>query len=136
MTPLTTGLRVEFDDVNKISLMRVLGRLTDVTLRDLYERSRNYSPASFSIVDFSAVTEFAVSSAFIQYLANQRPALADARSLSFIVAPQSHVFGLCRMFQILGEGKLPLLEIVHTLDEAFIAMGIKSPHFEPSVVPA
>jgi len=29
MTPLTTGLRVEFAQVNKISLIRVEGRLTD-----------------------------------------------------------------------------------------------------------
>jgi hypothetical protein len=64
-----------------------------------------------------------------------KPALADARNLSFIVAPQIHVFGLCRMFQILEEGKLPLLQIVHTLDEAFVAMGIKPPHFEPSIIP-
>jgi hypothetical protein len=82
------------------------------------------------------VTEFAVSSGFIQYLANLKPPLADAKSLSFIVAPQIHVFGLCRMFQIMEEGKLPLLQIVHTLDEAFMAMGIKPPHFEASVVPA
>jgi hypothetical protein len=39
------------------------------------------------------------------------------------------------MFQYLGEGKLPLLQIVHTLDEAFALMGIQPPHFEPSVVP-
>ena len=74
-----------------------------------------------------------MSSEFIRYLADRKPATADTTSLSYIVVPQTHVFGLCRMFQILGEGKLPLLEIVHTWGEAFVAMGIKPPHFEPLV---
>jgi len=130
------AFRTQPNQETKIRLIRVAGRLTDESLAALYKTSRGYSVASFSIVDFSAVTEFAVSSEFIRYLAVQKPATADTTSLSCIVAPQTHVFGLCRMFQILGEGKLPLLEIVHTLDEAFVAMGIKSPHFEPSVVPA
>jgi hypothetical protein len=45
MTPSTTGLRVEFDQVNKISLIRFRGRLTDESLAILYEASRRYSTA-------------------------------------------------------------------------------------------
>ena len=136
MTSLTlAAFRTQSKQKTKIQLIRVAGRLTDKSLAALYKTSREYSAASFSIVDFSAVTEFAVSSAFVRYLADQEPAPRDTTSLSYIIAPQTHVFGRCRMFQYLGEGKLPLLQIVHTLDEAFVAMGIKPPHFEPSVVP-
>ncbi len=61
--------------------------------------------------------------------------MADTNSLLFIVAPQPYIYGLCRMFQLLREGTSLLLQIAHTLDEAFASMGIQPPHFEPSAVP-
>jgi hypothetical protein len=120
----------------KTMLIRVEGKLTDESLISLYQTSRGYPAASFCIVDFSAVTHFAVSRGFIRKLANQRAAMADTDSHFFIVAPQPYVYGLCRMFQSLGEDKSPVLLIVHTLGEAFAAMGIEPPHFEPLAVPA
>ncbi len=139
MTQFTMGLRVEFDQVNRISLIRVAGRLSDESLTDLYDASQNYSNATdarVSIVDLSSVSEFAFSSGFIQNLASQAPARADVRRHCFIVSPRGYAFGLCRMFQLLGEAKRPLLQIVHTMGEAFAAIGIRPPYFEPSVIPA
>jgi hypothetical protein len=130
MTLLTTGLRVEFDQVNRISLTRAEGRLTDELLAALYETSRQYSTetkAKVGIVDLSSVTEFALSTEFIRHLARQKPATADPH---IIVAPQMYGFGLFRMLQLLGEPANPL-QIMHTLDEVFAALGIPSPHFEP-----
>lgn len=84
------------------------------------------------IVDFSTVTEFALSSNLLRQLANQEPCVPDATSRPrVIIAPQAHVFGLARMFQIMGETTRPLLNVVHTLDEAFAALGVQSPKFEP-----
>jgi hypothetical protein len=137
MAPLLlAAFRVPSNQKPKTMLIRVEGKLTDESLVALYQTSRGYPAASFCIVDFSAVTHFAVSRGFIRRLANQKAAMADTNSLLFIVAPQPYVYGLCRMFQTLGEGKSPLLLIVHTLDEAFAAMGIEPPHFEPLAVPA
>jgi hypothetical protein len=136
MTQLRPGLRVESDPTNKISLIRVEGRLTDESLAELYEANRRYSTATHarvSIVDLSSVREFAVSSGFIRHLARQR---ADANHVCFIVVPEGFAFGLCRMFQLLGEATRPLLQIVHTLRGAFAAIGIQSPHFEPAIAPA
>ena len=48
-----------------------------------------------------------------------------------IVAPTNLEFGLARMFQIQGESARPLLSVVHTLDEALAALGIRFAHFEP-----
>jgi hypothetical protein len=130
MTPVKMDFRVEFDQVNTISLMRVEGRLTDESLNDLYKASRQYSSATdarVSIVDLSDVSEFAVSAQLIRYLAHQKPASPDARRRCFIVAPEAYAFGLCRMFQLLGEAARPLLQIVHTVGEAFAAIGIQ-PH--------
>jgi hypothetical protein len=129
MTPLTTRLRVEFDPVNKISLIRVKGRLTHESLAGLYEASRRHSTATkaeVGIVDLSSVTEFSLSTESIRHQACQKPETTDPR---IIVAPQTHGFGLFRMLQLMGEPAHPFLLIVHTLDEAFAALGIPSPHF-------
>jgi hypothetical protein len=129
------ALRFEFDSANKILLIRVDGRLTDELLAELYNASRKYSTATdarMGIVDFSSVTEFAVSSEMIRTLADQEPAMPDATTRPrVLVAPQTHAYGLLRMFQITGEGKRPLLRVVRTLDDALAALGIQSPRFEP-----
>jgi hypothetical protein len=128
------GYRFEFDAVNKILLARLEGRFTDELVAEYYEAAREYSTAtdaSMAITDLSSVTEFAVSPEFIRQLAHQEPAMLDATRPRIVVAPQTHVFRLLRMFQITGESKRPLLTDVHTLDEAFAALGIQSSHFEP-----
>lgn len=48
-----------------------------------------------------------------------------------LVATATVVFGLARMFQLLGERKRPDLKVVHTMDEALAELGVQSPHFEP-----
>jgi hypothetical protein len=101
----------------KTMLIRVEGKLTDESLVALYQTSLGYPAATFSIVDFSAVTDFAVSRGFIRKLAHQKAAMADTNNFLFIVAPQPYVYGLCRMFQSLGEDKSPLLLIVPLLSK-------------------
>jgi hypothetical protein len=136
MAPLTTELQVEFDQVNKIALIQVEGLLTEESLEALYEANQKHCSATnarVAIVDLSSVSESALSSGFVQRLANQKPAKADVKCLCFIVAPEGYVYGLCRMFQLWGESRRPLLQVVHTLDEVFAAIGIRSPSFEASV---
>ena len=128
------GFRFEFDSVNKILLARFEGRFTDESVADCYRAIRRYSTATDAragILDLSPVTEFPVSTEFIRQLARQEPAMADPTRLRVIVVPQTHAFGLARMFQIIGEPTRPLLKVVHTLDEAFATLGVQSPHFEP-----
>jgi len=135
MTPLTTRFGAEFDLETKILLIRVTGRLTDESLTELDEVSQKYSTATgakVGIVDLSSVTEFALSTECIRQRARQKPSMADPR---IVVAPQTYAFGLFRMLQLLGEPTCAPLQIVHTLDEAFAALGIPSPHFKLLVVP-
>jgi hypothetical protein len=128
-------LRVEFDPANKILLLHFEGQVTDESVAEFYRAIRKYwtaADASMGIVDFSSVIEFALSSNRIRQLAQQEPCMPDATSRPrVIVAPKTHVFGLARMFQILGEPARPRLSVVHTLDEALAALGIQSPHFGP-----
>jgi hypothetical protein len=127
--------RFEFDPGNRILLTRPEGELTDESLAELYQAIRRYSTAtdaSMGIWDLSSVTKFAVSSAMIRRLASQEPAMPDAtRRPRIVVVPNTVGFGLSRMFQILGESTRPQLNVVHTLDEALVTLGIQSTHFEP-----
>ena len=137
MAQSASQFRHEFDQDNKILLIRVEGRLTDESVTELYQATRNYSTAtdaSMMIVDFSSVTEFAVSTGYITWLAQQEPAMPHATTRPRIfVVPQKHGFGLCRMFQLVGEEKRPLLQIVHTLEEALTALHIPFSPFESSI---
>jgi hypothetical protein len=135
MASLKAEFRVEFDQVNKISLIRAEGLLTEESLGTLYEAHQKHcsvTSARVAIVDLSSVSEGALSSGFVQRLANRKPVKADVKCLCFIVASEGYVYGLCRMFQLWGESRRPLLQVVHTLDEVFAAIGIRSPSFEPS----
>jgi hypothetical protein len=127
--------RFEIDRGNKILLLRVEGRLTDELLAEIYQLVRTHTRAidiRAGIIDFSSVKDWAVSSAFLRELAKQEPAMADsARRRLMVVAPATVGFGLARMFQMLGESTRPLLEVVHTLEEALAALGAQSAKFEP-----
>jgi len=129
------AFRVEFDPENKILLVRFEGLVTDESVSEFYQAIREYwtaADASMGIVDFSSVTEFALSINLVHTLARQEPCMPDATSRPrLIIAPKAHIFGLARMFQILGEPTRPLLSVVHTMDEALAALGVHSPHFEP-----
>ena len=48
-----------------------------------------------------------------------------------IVVPIDFIFGLARMFQMLGEKTRPDLHVVRTLDEAYRLLQIESPEFRP-----
>ena len=137
MTDFTMELQFECDQLNKISLIRVEGLLTDKSLGILYESNRRHcavTAALGGIVDLSSVREFALTTSCIQQLADQRPLIAEAKRSCIIVAPEDYAFGLCRMFQLMGEERRPLLQIVRTMAEAFAAIEIRFPHFASSVL--
>ena len=136
IAPLMLAPRAQSNQQPKTMMIQVEGKLTDESLVALYHTSQGFPAATFTIIDLSAVTGSAVSCDFIRKLTNQKTAIAGVETVLFIVAPQPYVYGLCRMFQTLREGKPPLVVIVHALDEALAAMGIEPPHFEPFVIRA
>src|SRR5208282_1001950 len=128
---IPSSFHFEFDAVNKILLTRVEGRLTDESAAEFYEAVRKYSTmtdARAGIVDFSSVTEFALSAESIRQMAGREPAMPDANKRPrFIVVPSTLGFGLARMFQMVGERTRPLLKVVHSMDEALVVLGVQSP---------
>jgi hypothetical protein len=117
------------------AILRVVaeGRVDDEALASLYRGvGEHYTrvAARAAILDFSAVTSFEVSLELIQLLAKSPTALPEPGTPRFIVAPQTHVFGAMRMFQLIGEPKRPRLLVVRTPEEAYAELGVESPRFE------
>jgi hypothetical protein len=129
--------RFEFCKENKILLLRVEGRVTEESLRELYWAIRKYSTATDAnagIWDLSSVTEFAVSPAFLRDLIDMGPAMPHATIRPrFLVAPTMVRHAVSRWIEIAGEHRNPLLRIVLSVDEALVALGVQSPHFGPLV---
>jgi hypothetical protein len=129
------AFRFEYDPVDKILLGRFEGRLTDESAAEFYAAIRKYSTATDAnagIWDLSFVTEFALSSEFVHELARSEPAMPDAaKRPRLIVVSDTVGLGVMRIFEIVREPRGPLLLVVHTLDEAFDALGVQSPQFEP-----
>jgi hypothetical protein len=48
-----------------------------------------------------------------------------------LVIPQLFIYGLARMFQILGEKSRPDLQVVRTMEEAYHLLGVEFPDFRP-----
>ncbi len=124
---------VDFDAKNNVLRCTLEGRMTGVILLDIYARAVKYMeshPPCRGILDFSGVTDFEVSSNAIRQLAAAPPAL-PAGYMRVLVIPQIFIYGLARMFQILGEKTRPELQVVCTLDEAYRLLGVEFPEFRP-----
>jgi hypothetical protein len=124
----------EFDSVHRVFRCRMSGRVTDEELQQYYKTAARYiertNPLG-AILDFTAVTSFEVSSATIKSIAHSPPNLPDPLVPRFLVAPSTHVYGMARMFQMLGEGTRPNLHVVRSLAEAQAALRIGGEDFKP-----
>ena len=124
---------VEFDAKNNVLRGTVHGPMTGASLLDFYAAATEYMashPPCRGILDFSQVTEFEVSPHAIRQVAAAPPAF-PAGYMRVIVVPIDFIFGLARMFQLLGERTRPDLHVVRTLDEAYRLLQIESPEFRP-----
>ena len=124
---------VEFDAKNNVLRGTVHGPMTGAALLDFYAAATKYMeshPPCRGILDFSQVTEFEVSPHAIRQVAATPPAF-PAGYMRVIVVPIEFIFGLARMFQMLGEKTRPDLHVVRTLDEAYRLLQIESPEFRP-----
>lgn len=122
---------LDFDAKNNILRVTLEGRVTDAILVECYAAVARYmathQPCPM-LADNSAVTKFEVSTGTMQELAESAPAL-PTRYMRVFVAPEDSVYGMARMFQMLGEKKRPNLHVVRTLDEAYSLLRVESPEF-------
>jgi hypothetical protein len=125
------GTFLSFDDLDQVLFIRFEGIVTDEVLLTRYRQVREWmatgGPCS-SISDFSAVASFGVSTDGVSQLAAKAPLVPD-NHLRVVVAPQDEVFGMTRMFEILGSSTRDRVHIVRDVPAAYRLMGIKEPHF-------
>jgi len=124
----------EFDPAHQVMRTRFSGLVNDAQLAGFYAAAPGYLTqcgAHAGIIDFCEVTAFQVSPAAITALAMSPPVTKDRFFVRVVVAPTPQVFGLSRMFQILGEHTRPGLTVVHTREDANAVLNIKNPQFEP-----
>lgn len=127
------ALVVEFDAKHNILRGTLDGRMTGAILLDFYAKTVKYMasrPPCHGILDFTAVTEFEVSSRAIREVAAAPPAF-PAGYTRVLVIPRDYIYGLARMFQILTERTRPELQVVRTMDEAYRLLKVESPEFRP-----
>jgi DNA-binding response OmpR family regulator len=141
--PLPEGVRsnlsfcFEFDTENRIFRTRFHGQVTDESVRHCYQvwetvASRADANAlRGAIADFSDATSFHVTRDTIRELAALQPADPIFSRIRVIVAPNTAVFVLAQMFQMLGKGTRPNVRVVRNRPQAFALLGVTRPHFEP-----
>lgn len=128
------SFHLEFDPENKIFHAKFHGPVTDESIKHFYNTiAARVSANDFraSIADFSEATSFHVTLNTIRELAALTPADPEGSRPRVIVAPTNLVFGLARMFQIIGQATRPNLHVVRKLSDAFAFLGIDTPRFQP-----
>jgi hypothetical protein len=121
----------EFDSENKILLLVVEGDVSDdeiVSANDRIARHVNLLHPKAGISDLSGARSFNVSSKAMRIAASQHAPYPE-ETLWFIVAAVDHVFGMARMYEMVGSRIH--LKVVHTRQEALAALGVVNSAFEP-----
>lgn len=107
--------------------------MTGARLLEFYTAATKFMashPPCRGILDFSHVTEFEVSSDAIRQVAAAAPVFPPGH-MRIMVIPQTFIYGLARMFQILTESTRPELHVVRTMEEAYSLLDVESPDFRP-----
>jgi hypothetical protein len=126
----------DFDPIHQILRSTFVGKVSDEDLLNHQRMSallvEVLDPRS-AIIDFSRVDSFDATPAALRRLAKLPPPMPKADRPRVVVAPQDHVLGLVRIFQIEGEATRPNLHVVRTVSEAWliIAADQSKARFEP-----
>ena len=124
----------EFDPENKILRASFHGQVTDDSIKHFYQTVSSRVAANdfrASIVDFSDAISFHVTRDAIRDLAALPPADPVVSRLRVIVAPNTLIYSLARIFQVIGKGTRPNLHVVRKLSQAFGLLGVAVPRFQP-----
>ena len=126
-------VRYEFDSQHKILLLVVEGDVGDEEIVAANEQIARYvsllRPRA-GISDLSGITAFNVSVNAMRTAAAQ-PVPYPEETAWFIVAAKDHVFGMARMYEMVGSRDN--LKVVRSRQEALAALGVEKPAFEPVV---
>jgi hypothetical protein len=122
------GAFLSFDELHRVLYIRFEGIVTDDVLLSRFDRVRAWMAGNglcSSITDFTGVDSFRVTASGVSQLAANPPLVPDS-FLRIVVAPQDEIFGMTRMFEILGSATRNRVDVVRTMAEAFQVAGVQS----------
>jgi hypothetical protein len=120
-------MQITIDEAKRVVIVTFENEIGDADLLGIATATMahpQFNPSFSEIVDFSAVTGGNVSTFALRSLA-QRTSIYDHASKHIAIAPQTHVFGLSRMFQVFAEDTRPNMAVFHTLNEALKFLGVQ-----------
>ena len=106
--------------------------VTKATLVAAYDAAGHFIAAQGpcgGIVDFTAVECTEITAGDVRSI-SYRPAAFPPGMPRVFVAPTPHLYGMCRMYQIIREDLASDLHVVRTLEEAYALLGLESPDFK------
>ena len=124
--------RCEFEREHRILLVLFEGDIRDaeaLTIKGVIASYLERLHPAAGIADLSAVKAFEVSTHALRATARQPPYPEDIRR--FIVAPQDHLFGMARMYELSEASSRANLQVVRSRAQALAALGVQNPKFEP-----
>ena len=124
----------DFDVKNKIIRCRLVGLVTDDSLREHYRTIAQHvaeRPTYSGLLDMSGVTSFTANAETVRELAQLPPTISDPNIPRVIVVGSDQIFGMARMFELQGSDTRPNLHVVRTEKEALAILGVTAPDFKP-----
>lgn len=126
------GFFLEFDEANNTVRLTFENPVTTADLGgNAYSALRAFvasRPPCKGIADFSHITSVETPTHIIRDRARMPPAMHGGL-MFVIVAPQTHVYGLSRMFALVAEQTRPHVRVVRAADEAYRLLEIAQPQF-------
>ena len=114
------SVQLTVDARQKLVISTFYGEINDADILSVASRVRShpdFDPSFSEIADFSGVTGGTLSTPAIEEL-SRRESILSLTSKHVAVAPQSHIYGVFRMAQMLGERTRPNTAVVRTIHEA------------------
>jgi hypothetical protein len=118
------SVTVKINTTSKLVISKFIGETNESELVEWIKTvssSPDFDPTFAHIIDFSEVTSFNISTGFLQSLALRQPVFRP-EAWQIIIAPQTNIYGLSRMTQILREPQLPNIVVVKTIQEAYVIL--------------
>jgi hypothetical protein len=128
----SSNFHFEYDAEHEVFVVRMHGAITDDIFKASYAATPRHVEGRHvraAVTDLSDVKSYDVSAAAMREVSRLPPLFPDPTP-RWVVAPQDHIFGMARMFQMLSPTGRDMLHVVRSVREAYDALGVTSPHFE------
>jgi hypothetical protein len=119
---------LDFDPEHKVLLVTLSESLTEpeyLAVREDVQRFLQIEGPCHVILDFRGISNFDASADFVRMLA-EKPPTFPASKIRVGVASQPVIYGMLRMFEIIGDKTRQQLHVVRTMEEAHSLLGFQS----------